>query len=77
MFFVSPFFFAKYFDAEDKLKPAFTRSLSSFFNSNLLNSRKFSFFIPSIITVISPRTSFPSKNLLSFQHSFQYALQIF
>ena len=31
---MSPFFFAKYFDAEDKLKPAFIKSLSSFLNSN-------------------------------------------
>ena len=67
MFFVRPFFFAKYFDAEDKLKPAFTKSLSSFLNSNLSNSRNLSFCIPSITTVISPRTSLRSQkfNIIS------------
>ena len=33
------YFFARYFDAEDRLKPALINSLKSFFNSRVLNSK--------------------------------------
>ena len=56
------FFFAKYFDAEDKLSPALIKSLSSSFNENLLISEFcISLLIPFITTVISPNISVPSK----------------
>ena len=56
------FFFAKYFDAEDKLSPALTKSLSSSFKKFLLSSEFWiSLLMPFITTVISPNISLPSK----------------
>ena len=57
MLFFMPYFFAKYFDAADKLKPALVNSLRSFLKSDLLISSFLSFLMPFITIVISPITS--------------------
>ena len=46
MLFLMPYFFAKYFDAADKLKPALVNSLRSFFKSDLLISSFLSLLMP-------------------------------
>ena len=61
------FFLAKYLEAFDKVNPAPISSISSLLSSNLLYSWDFSIrFIPLIIIVISPMTSFPSKNSITW-----------
>ena len=52
MLFLMPYFFAKYFEAADKLKPALVSSFKSFFKSDLLISLCLSLLVP-LITVLS------------------------
>ena len=57
MFFGIFSFFAKYFDAEDKLKPALTNSSSSFLTKDSSMSADVDLEIPLITKVISPNIS--------------------
>ncbi len=53
MLFGRLFFFAKYLEAADKVKPALIKSFSSFFISKLSNSKLLlDLFIPLITTVL-------------------------
>ena len=55
--FASFFFFAKNFEAADKLNPALTSSWSSFFKCNSLILLDFFSVFPFTMTVSSPKTS--------------------
>ena len=59
------FFFARYFDAEDKLKPALISSYNSSLKIALLISFLESLFIPFKTIVNSPKISSFSKNLIN------------
>ena len=65
--FLIPLFFDKYLEAAGKLKPAFTNSSRSFFNSEVLYFTSVDLMIPFITIVISPITSLPSKKLIALE----------
>ncbi len=65
MLFLIFFFFARYLEAAEGLKPALINSFNSSFKSNSLISKSLFFFAPLITTVISPRTFFVSKKLIA------------